>query len=326
MFFRKNSVAISSVFEREPGFKDYRFTAKTVIESLGMEACRNPEDIRNQDSFNNMLRNEVDFFVLIVGEVKSEMVNEELKIAIAIGLPILVFAKIDKKDSREFSQKICDSLRQISPELYDAHITTFENCESFDRELRNELLNRMYRRIRMSPVIGVDPPVAYTEGVTLISNAKHRIVVTQNTSILLLGPRLGNTIEQDFYDELVKWLKKKRQQKSYFLHVFSLSETKKAMKSGDYDLDKARKQLIEIMDSACGNTITIRGAECLDTTTHVIGDTGMGLNFKIASQRYYLFLPSFFTKDKELQQIISGNQRVGNRLTKKDITTIYDNA
>lgn len=90
----KFTVCISSVIEREQGFPDYRYIAKSVIDHMGHQAVRNPEDVHTQYNFERVLNEECDFFVLIVGNTESTMVERELKIALARGIPILAFAKI----------------------------------------------------------------------------------------------------------------------------------------------------------------------------------------------------------------------------------------
>ncbi len=56
------SVCISSVIEREQGFWDYRYTAKSVIENMGHKCVRNPEDVLTQQNFERVLSEECDFF------------------------------------------------------------------------------------------------------------------------------------------------------------------------------------------------------------------------------------------------------------------------
>ena len=72
---------------------DYRFTAKSVIEELGMDAIRNPEDVRTQNNFELILRENCDFFILILGATPSKMVEKELLIALSKGISILVLCK-----------------------------------------------------------------------------------------------------------------------------------------------------------------------------------------------------------------------------------------
>ena len=83
----KFTVCISSVIEREQGFPDYRYIAKSVIDHMGHQAVRNPEDGHTQYNFERVLNEECDFFVLIVGNTESTMVERELKIALARGIP-----------------------------------------------------------------------------------------------------------------------------------------------------------------------------------------------------------------------------------------------
>ena len=67
----------------------------------------------------------------------------------------------------------------------------------------------------------------------------------------------------------------------------------------------------------------LRASEGFEAISHVIGDTGLGFNFFVGSNRYYLFLPCFLTKDQELQQIIANVQSLGKAQTWQDILRMY---
>lgn len=317
------TVCISSVIIREKNFLDYRYTAKTVVEKLGMEAVRNPEDVGTQYNFERELRENCDFFILLLGQVPSDTVERELKIALSRGIPILVFARAiyDKEGRSHLPKNIKERLLKISPELCNMHIALFSCCEDLSRLLEEELQSTVFRKIKLSPLIGLDPPIAYTEGVKLIRDAKYRIVLSQKTSMLILGPRKNN-VEEVFYEELLAWLEKERNQSTYFVHYFSKEETLKAMRSGEYDLRKAKENLQRITEKP-NKKITIRVTDKLDVVPHLIGDTGLGLNFWIGEKRYYLFLPCFLTKDSELQDIITNVQRMGNSTSISQIMEMY---
>lgn len=323
MNYRNNfTVCISSVVVKENNFLDYRYTAKNVVEKLGMQAVRNPEDVGNQFNFERELRENCDFFVLLLGKVPSLAVEKELKIALARGIPILVFARasFDKNGLAHLPNNIKESLLRISPELYNMHITKFSNCEDLSRLLEDELQSTVFRKIKLSPLIGVDPPIAYTEGIKLIRDAKYRIILSQRTSSLVLGPR-NNDVEKMFYKELLDWLEGERDQSAYFVHYFSVEDTIKAINSGDYNLADAKNNIVRIMKK--NNSIIIRATDQMNVVPHLIGDTGIGLNFWIGENRYYLFLPCFLTNDSELQKIITNVQRMGRQMSIEELVKLY---
>lgn len=325
----KFTVCVSSVIEKEIGFVDYRYTAKSVVERMGHIAVRNPEDVYTQQNFERVLNEECDFFVLIIGNAESEMVERELKIALSRGIPILAFAKItyNKQAKKVLPQKTISTIKQISPELYNMQIVTFFSCEELAIALKNELEGSIDRRLKLAPVIGIDPPIAYSEGLSLIRNAKYRLILSQKTSCLFLGPRKGVSVEQTFYDELVNWIKNERDSSCYFIHYFSIDETLADIKNNSYDLIAAKATLKEFYSNPqISNRITIRASNAFDSLPHVIGDTGIGFNFYVGKNRYYLFLPCFMTKNKELDQIISNVQSAGKLLTWTDIEELYRNA
>lgn len=317
------TVCISSVVVRENNFLDYRYTAKNVVEKLGMQAVRNPEDVGNQFNFERELRENCDFFVLLLGKAPSSAVEKELKIALARGIPILVFARAfyDKDGHAHLPKNIKEHLLGISPELYNMHITLFSNCEDLSRLLEDELQSTVFRKIKLSPLIGIDPPIAYTEGVKLVRDAKYRIVLSQRTSSLILGPR-NNDVEKMFYKELLDWLEGDRDQSAYFVHYFSIEDTIKAINSGDYNIEDAKNNLVRIVEKK-KDSIIIRASDQMNVVPHLIGDTGIGLNFWVGENRYYLFLPCFLTNDSELQKIIANVQRMGRQMSIEEIVKMY---
>lgn len=321
------SVCISSVIEREQGFLDYRYTAKSVIENMGHKGIRNPEDVFIQQNFERVLNEECDFLVLIIGDAKSQMVERELRIALARGIPILAFAKVhyNKQGKKILPKDAIEAIKSISPELYNMQIATFSMCEDLAYALGQELENAINRKIKLSPVIGIDPPIAYTEGVKLIRDAKYRLIISQRTSCLFLGPRNGVMHEQTFYNELLEWIRLDRNQSAYFLHYFSWRETIEAAKSNEYSLQKAKDNLEQIFSNkALGNRFIFRASDEFNAISHVIGDTGLGFNFFVGNNRYYLFLPCFLTKDQELRQIIANVQGLGVQQDWNDIKTMYN--
>lgn len=323
----KFTICISSVIDREQGFPDYRYTAKAVIEHMGHQAVRNPEDIHTQYNFERVLNEECDFLVLIIGNKKSDMVAKELKIALARGIPIIAFAKIHytHQGKKVLPKDGIDAIKAISPELYNMQIATFTSCEDLSAALRNELQTVIDRKIRLAPVIGIDPPIAYTEGVKLIQNAKYRLIVSQRTSCLFLGPRTGVEHEQTFYNEMINWIKTSRNNSAYFLHYFSIEKTMSEARTNNYALKKAKNNLEKIMsDKDLRERISFRASDDFEAISHVIGDTGLGFNFFVGSNRYYLFLPCFLTKDQELQQIIANVQSLGTPKTWEEILDMYN--
>ena len=112
---KKFTICISSVIEKEQGFIDYRYTAKSVIEHMGHQAVRNPEDILTQYNFERVLNEECDFFVLLIGNAESKMVEKELKIALARGIPIVALAKIRyyRNGKKELPEKGIASVKEI---------------------------------------------------------------------------------------------------------------------------------------------------------------------------------------------------------------------
>lgn len=318
---------VSSVIHREEGFQDYRFVAKTVLERFDIEGVRNYEDVGNQTNFNAVLQDECDLFVLLLGDTVSDAVARELNIALARGLSIFVFIKkkCDADGNLIYPVAAKKLLLENCPELYEEDRIYFDSAENLASHVEYQTDQFIRRKLLISPIIGVDPPVAYTEGIHLIQQARHRVVLVQRTSIFLLGPRVGIDPEVRFHEALMSWLEKRGKQR-IFLHYFSWDDTQAAVGSNEYDIETVKKRAAKLVqhERTGGLQMTFRASAAMEIVSHVIGDTGLGLNFWIGDKRHYLFLPSFMTKEKELEKIVASVQGTGQALPESKVLDVYD--
>lgn len=314
---------ISSVIHRESGFLDYRYLVKCILEKYQIEGIRNYEDIRPQSNFEAEIRDSCDLFVLLLGSRISKVVKNELEIAMRRGVPTMVFIKTnyDKKGQLHMPKNTKDFLVKNYPGLYFEERIYFDTIEKLGTLLEDQLKVFLKQKYNISPVIGLDPPVAYTEGVKLLVQARHRIVLVQRSSIFLLGPRNGNAPEKVFYGKLMEWLGRGGEGK-YFLHYFSRRDTSNEMKTKDYDISEAKKRALNILKSGNMRCI-LRASDKLQTVTNLICDTGLGLNFYIGNNRYYLFLPCFLTKERELEGIVSSIGKMGKVVSVQEVRKLY---
>lgn len=210
-------VCISSVYAREENFKDYRFTVANAVMNLGYKAVRNPEDAGStQSSFEDILREDDPIFVLLVGDVDSDTVKKECNLAISLGLNIIAFLKTKNSNISDNTKKI---MKEISEKVYDIDCSCFESCEALYNAVTNRILNYQEKKLKYRADINRNKNLVYDTGSQMIQNSKRRIILSQDTSSLILGPRKGNSVERKFYDILVDWIKSTTPEME-FTHIF----------------------------------------------------------------------------------------------------------
>lgn len=306
------ALCISSVCYKENGFMDYRFTACKAARELGFEVIRNPEDTGiTQNSFNSVLKQNNPVFILIVGSStleKSEKVIEECKLALENGLPIFAFIKTGyDKIIPENAEEV---IKSISQTTFDGDCTLFSSCEELYDTLQARLQDYIRVKISLYPNIQDNSGSTYYYAYEQILRAKKRIILSQKTSLLILGPRKGNTYEHRAYDALVGWIKS-RDNDMQFMHLFCKEKTVKDMSSGEYNIEAAKSTLFELLANEQKNNsdnpnFTFRSiGGTAESIAHLITDTGVQLVLPIAGDTFNLVLPYYFTTESELMKLIT---------------------
>lgn len=334
-------LCISSVCYKESGFMDYRFTACKAARELGFKVIRNPEDTGiTQNSFNSVLKQNNPVFILIVGSStlkKSEKVIEECKLALENGLPIFAFIKT--ASDKKIPENAEEVIKSISKTTFDGDCTLFSSCEELYYTLQARLQDYIRVKISLYPNIQDNSGSTYYYAYEQILRAKKRIILSQKTSLLILGPRKGNKYERRAYDALVDWIKNKDKDMQ-FMHLFCKEKTVKAMSSGEYNIETAKSTLFQLLEnelkkdkrlhSFSGNLPPLcRNASYLhkisngcsnsephnfvfrsieeetESVAHLITDTGVQFVLPIAGNTFNLVLPYYFTTESELMKLIT---------------------
>ena len=306
------TLCISSVCYKENGFMDYRFAAYKAATELGFNVIRNPEDTGiTQNSFNSALKQSNPIFILIVGNIdvaEAGKVINECKLALENGLPIFVFIKTESNKHIPDNAKIL--VTNISKTAYNGDCTLFCSCEELYNALQSRLNDYIKTKMTLHPDIQNNTGSTYYYAYEQILRAKKRIVLTQKTSLLLLGPRKGNTYERRAYDALLEWIKNKNADMQ-FMHLFCCKKTTEALQSNEYDIKTAEKTLSELLDNILKNNkedpnIIFRTTNKDEpNTAHLITDTGVQLVLPIAGDIFNLILPYYFTAESELMKLIT---------------------
>lgn len=311
------NVCISSVYARETSFKDYRYAACKAAEDLGYEVYRNPESIGStQMEFEKLLENKRPIFVLLVGQLNSKVVKDECNIALSLGLPIITLLWTENGKITNTTKRF---MKTISKSTFEKDCSCFGNCEDLYKAIQKRLT--AYEAERMITTAKFIPQHAqiYTTSEKIIKNVKKRIILCQQTSSLILGPRSGVKHEQDFYEKLTSWIKSASKDME-FLHIFSHQETKSELNNNAYNCLKAKKELLNI----CNNKFSLVIRSTNDSIMPcIICDNNLIVPFKLGLQEYNMFLPHYITDGVSISKIVADIQGIeGNLLFSDDSPTL----
>ncbi len=314
------NVCISSVYTREVSFKDYRYTACQAAEDLGYDVYRNPENIGStQREFENFLEDKRPIFILLVGQINSKVVKNECNIALSLGLPIITLIWTENGKITAASKRL---MKTISRVTFEKDCSCFGSCEDLYKALQKRLT--AYEAERMVTTARFIPQHAqiYTTSEKIISNAKKRIILCQQTSSIMLGPRTGVKHERDFYKELTNWIKTASKDME-FIHIFSYNETKNEIKNTVYSSYNAKDELLKICSNINDKSSIVIRSTNDSIMPCVICDNNLIVPFKLGLQEYNLFLPHYITDGASISRIVADIQGIkGNLLFSSDSRTI----
>lgn len=320
------SVCISSVYVREAHFKDYRYTVYRAASDLGYNVYRNPETPGStQEKFEKFLEQKRPIFVLIIGTVKSELVMDECRKALSLGLPIITL--LQKTKSGRISESAKKLMKSISKVTFEKACSTFTDCEDLYVAVQQRLVDyENERKISTASFVPQHPQI-YAKTNEIIHQAKKRIILCQRTSTLLLGPRKGVSYEVDFYNALYSWLRKADEDME-FLHIFSLEDTKKALAGNEYNILSAKNNLIKLYTTdKLKIASTIRSIDN-SIMPCVIGDNNLLVLMQLGKQEYNLFLPHYITDGASISKIAADLQGLDGQLlysSEEQTTTEIEN-
>ena len=318
------SVVISSIVDREDGFRDYRFIAKQAAEEIGFKVIRNPEDNGMvQRSFEEIMTEKSPIVILIVGEEPSNMVYKECQIALDYCLPLLVFIK---KFKNRISKKSKEMISQISQMTYENDCACFSTCEELYSSVKNRLEAYLFKKVMSFPSMEAYLGAAYRYSVDMFDHAKKRVVLYQKTSSLLLGPKKGNETETSFNLKLFAWLGNMSSNMK-FLHLYSGEQTKAAIHDDKYDINSAKEALSELLaqDNIKNNpNFAVRELSREVSTSFFICDCEAMYIFTLEDKQYTITIPPYIMRNKEIDKIITELSRSGKNIGFNQLLEIYN--
>ena len=322
-FYPHGKLCICSVQEKEAGFEDYRYMAYLAASSLGFEAIRNPErDGMTQKEFELCLRTQYPVCIFIVGTAGSNVVNEEIKLALKKCLPMLIFIK---KQNGIISEESEELIRKLSDVSYNYECTTFSSCEELYKQVCERLKSYILDKASKHAVLQKDVAFAYRANTELLKKSKRQIAIYQNTSILLLGPRKGCQYENEFYKELTEWLVKNQNENISFVHVFNWDSIlkEKQINYNNYNLEIAKENFMSIYRQyeTENDSLNIRYSHVHDVVPYVITDTNLVFIIPIEGERFSIELPANIMKEREINTILD---EITRKTTIMDLNKIMD--
>ena len=238
-------VAISSVIKKEAGFDLYRFIAKLAAESLNFEVLLNDEDSgTTQAEFNRALDKDIQVVIAIFGEVESKTVIEECNRALNNHLRLIALFK------KPLTDNIKKYISSISHPLFNSDCHGFSTASELYEHVRVSLEKYLIERITPAE-LSKGHAIIYKKATELLESARREFVLSQKTSTLFLGPRLGNSDEIVFYDKMMDRLRdidnKLTDSCMVFKHIFSMKHTLKDKSSNQYNIENAKKNICEVL-------------------------------------------------------------------------------
>ncbi len=294
---------ISSTIYQEEGFKDYRFVASKAASELGFCVKRNSEDTAaTQKDFEDCMINNNPVFIAIIGEKLTPLVKREYELAIKLGLPIITFIKASG-DKKAISESTSNNLRAISKYIYEKDCSTFLSCEELYESVKQRLVNHIKSLREQKIKLLHNRPDVYPTTTDMITETKKLVILCQNSSTLLLGPR-DDGIETQCYNSLINWLKTSDSNMT-FIHIFSKEKTQTELTKTEYSKKRiAKENVIDILTSnEVKVNVIFKTAENLQPCTIV--DNNILFSLDLGVNTHYVKLPGIFMRKEDTDTIIN---------------------
>lgn len=192
-------------------------------------------------------------FVIILWKDVTDAVEAEYNTAVKNGIPLLLLVKTPTH--REVRSPRLQKLLDGKAEENYAHIQyvpfrkKFRTLKEFAFELKEGLMKLISDRFIAPALTTTNMEVLSKTTLSMIQNARRRILLVVKTPQLLFGPRPyfsqhKNYIEQAFYIAVTSWIEEiKKDKNRRLLYLYSVEDTYDEMK--EYKLEKIAEQNLE---------------------------------------------------------------------------------
>jgi hypothetical protein len=263
-----------------------RDIAENVIRSLNMHpflaetdkwfATPDPEEYLRLIDKSNIVILIVDLEAKISNEEEYySFVKKEVDRAFRLGIAVLAFFK-NKSRTRK---KIDGFVEDIQYKLF-AHI--FSNADDLSISLRESILNELFKKYAYPPLLIQSIKKIYTETCLLVDRCKYRFYLSQQTPIILLGPRNGRDYEKNLFSNLRKLIENTKNDKGIeivFLYDSIKTDMELENNGMEYDFNLIRENIEFLNNLFVSHT---------DINLNIISRTSDIIQFVI-SDTHYLF-------------------------------------
>lgn len=276
---------VSSTYQE---LEDERDVIEIVTEDLNIELFRAPEKSLSGTALKAYLRElrESNIMILILAEKVSDFVDEEISTARECGIPILPFFKLIKRRDKYELSNVAKKFREKYSMGFSAE---FKNLLELRDKLTKGLSNIIGARFESTTGLCGWSPSVYREAKNLITDSHWRLLLIENTSSLILGPRIGHTDELRFIEAMRKKIESIAASPSTFnfYYLFSANETLKDLGKEVYQKkDEGKAYFLKIVEKyKDDNRIKI---SCVPESINssMVGDYSYGISVNIGDRLY----------------------------------------
>lgn len=295
-------ICISSIYQRENDFILLRQIAADVIRTIPIcMPVRCPEDKMPEREFNEILRNNAICLIVIIGSKISHKVTNEINIAIERGIPVIPLLKANQTSSGFHASPSAKKFLDKYPFLLLDERLYFHKKEEFSNLLKERLWRLVKEKFEKFPIFTENRSRFYEEALSLINKKPRRIILVQQTSTLILGPRKGCTEEINFYNKLFAWLENNCLEK--FFHLFSWEKTANEIKKRphEYDIKKSLQKIKHLLKlkPVCRMRFT---SDAL--TPILIINNSIAIGTIIGKEKYSLVLPTALSDGDAIKKFV----------------------
>jgi hypothetical protein len=180
-------------------------------------------------------------FILILWKDLTEAVEKEYSIASEHGIPILMLVK--SPTFREARTQRLENLINIAANQNQTvpFRKNFRTLSQLEHEIKEGVMKLISDRFTEPVLTTTSVDLILDTNLTMVQNARKRLLIVAKTPILLLGPRPYSSVHKNFarnkfYHALVTWIETlKNDENKKMLYLYSLQDTYNEMKENQLE-------------------------------------------------------------------------------------------
>jgi hypothetical protein len=266
--------------------KQEREFLSIICDYLGFESHRAPEESHAGANIREYLETlqQSNVMVLVLGDVPSEYVDEEITEARRCGIPILPFFKINQ-DSK--ISTAAEKFKAKYPMEFGGDFSTLSELKAKFEYALSRIINSFFITDNGLEHWSQD---VYDKARLLIVQANWRILIIERTSSLILGPRIGQLKQESFTEAIWEKIQNLTKKKiDYELcYLFNAKETRKCVDDvKKYNqFEKYFKKFRLFIEEHSHDQRILMEATKENITSAMVGDYSYGMSLEVASRVY----------------------------------------